>query len=387
MIDTLATTEDLDAINIILNQKFDSVTLEDGILSFLSNGIVVGTIDISTDILNAASSANQSAIDAQQSATLALNLKNQCNDLFNSCNNAKNSAISAAEISVAAKDIVESDKIATSQYKNLALGYKNAAKISEDNAKISEDAAKESETIVLSNVQTAIDAKNLALDSEQNALASETNSHNSEVAALGYKNTSESQAVISTNKALEASGYATAAANSANAYYIYNVTLGVPLTAGNYYTLTTAIAAVPTGVKKLGLTITFATSATNWETYQFTGSSITTWSTLTNWQKVVDGAILTPTEKALAEVVNVLYNKIIALEDVIKNAIFDTLQVDTLTTVKAFNYNGASLILTGTTTPSVTPDFIGQVYIKTSATVAAYIATGITNSGDWKQTT
>ena len=40
------------------------------------------------------------------------------------------------------------------------------------------------------------------------------------------------------------------------------------------------------------------------------------------------------------------------------------------------------LLITGA--PVVVPDFIGQIYIKTDATVAVYIATGVATSGDWK---
>ena len=50
---------------------------------------------------------------------------------------------------------------------------------------------------------------------------------------------------------------------------LYNITNEIPLPAGSYYTLATAIAAIPTNIRKLGLKITFQVSATNTETWEF----------------------------------------------------------------------------------------------------------------------
>ena len=340
-------------------------------------------------------------------------------------NAAVNLAMTTAEDAATAALISEG---LAEDYKDLALGYRNEAegfkntsttkateasnsaaaallseqraKTSEDNSKASELAARISETNSHnsevaagisetnshnSEVAAGISETN-AHNSEVAAGISETNSHNSEIAAQGYATTATTQAGIATTKAGEAANSAISAANSAAAYYVYNITLAVPLTAGNYYTLASAIAATPSGVKKLGLVMTFADTATTWLSYQFIGSATSGWTTASNWQRVITERTLIPDEYVIADAINVLYGKITALEDLIKNATFDTIWVDTLTTVKALNYNGASLILTGTTAPSVTPDFIGQVYIKTSSTVAAYVATGTTNSGDWKQT-
>lgn len=62
----------------------------------------------------------------------------------------------------------------------------------------------------------------------------------------------------------------------------YNVTNSVPLSAGQYYTLTTAIAAVPSALRKIGFEITFESAAGVWETYQFKGV-IENWSVLGSW--------------------------------------------------------------------------------------------------------
>ena len=49
-------------------------------------------------------------------------------------------------------------------------------------------------------------------------------------------------------------------------------------------------------------------------------------------------------EYTIAEAFNLLYRKIISLETIITNGVFKNLQVDNLTTVNAFNYNGHHLL-------------------------------------------
>lgn len=66
---------------------------------------------------------------------------------------------------------------------------------------------------------------------------------------------------------------------------IYNVDANIPLE-GQFYTSTTARSAVPTSVRKLGLIITYKTDSTTSVTEQFTGPSISAWTTETNWTSV-----------------------------------------------------------------------------------------------------
>lgn len=73
-----------------------------------------------------------------------------------------------------------------------------------------------------------------------------------------------------------------AAAELFNLVGIYNVTALQPLGSG-YYTLATSLAAVPADVRKVGLFITFESSANNWMLYQFKGSSTATWTTPSDW--------------------------------------------------------------------------------------------------------
>ena len=67
---------------------------------------------------------------------------------------------------------------------------------------------------------------------------------------------------------------------------LYNVTLAVPLTAGQYYTSTTARAAVPSGVRKRGLELLYETASGVWYCERFIGASVTTWTTSTDWEVV-----------------------------------------------------------------------------------------------------
>lgn len=91
-------------------------------------------------------------------------------------------------------------------------------------------------------------------------------------------------------------------------------------------------------------------------------------------------------EYTIAEAFNLLYRKIISLETIIANGIFKNLQVDNLTTVNAFNYNGAPLIVIGSTAPTSAPDFVGQTYVNTTAPGIVYSAKGNASVSDWKQT-
>lgn len=67
---------------------------------------------------------------------------------------------------------------------------------------------------------------------------------------------------------------------------IFNVTTALPLSIGNYYSLESAILAIDETVpekKKKGRIITFEQADRNWVTFQFIGTSITTWLTITDW--------------------------------------------------------------------------------------------------------
>lgn len=65
----------------------------------------------------------------------------------------------------------------------------------------------------------------------------------------------------------------------------YNVTMLHPLSTGQYYTLDTAIAAIPTSSRKAGLYITYRIDANNWEEAQYKLPNVTDayWNSNSNW--------------------------------------------------------------------------------------------------------
>lgn len=92
-------------------------------------------------------------------------------------------------------------------------------------------------------------------------------------------------------------------------------------------------------------------------------------------------------ELPLAEIINHLNARILALESIIKNGLFKNTQIDTADIVKSLNlYGGTNLILIRTVAPAEVPDFIGQTYVNTEAGVS-YEAVGITSVANWKQKT
>lgn len=91
-------------------------------------------------------------------------------------------------------------------------------------------------------------------------------------------------------------------------------------------------------------------------------------------------------EYTIAEAFNLLYRKIVSLETIIANGVYKNLQVDNLTSVNTFNYNGAPLTVIGNTAPSSAPDFVGQTYVNTTAPGTVYSAKGVSSVSDWKQT-
>ena len=91
--------------------------------------------------------------------------------------------------------------------------------------------------------------------------------------------------------------------------------------------------------------------------------------------------VIIPAEQVTAESLTVLNRRIEALENILANSQYSKIDV-----LDEFNIFGkTNLILFGVTSPSITPDFIGQFYINTTDGIT-YQSKGVTNSGDWKQT-
>ena len=60
------------------------------------------------------------------------------------------------------------------------------------------------------------------------------------------------------------------------------------------------------------------------------------------------------------------------------------LQINTLS-VDNLQIKGAPLFIFSDVVPAVVPDFAGQIYIKTTATAAAWIALGDSSVANWKE--
>ena len=100
----------------------------------------------------------------------------------------------------------------------------------------------------------------------------------------------------------------------------------------------------------------------------------------------VANTTLETTEEVIAETLVILKNRIDALQKIINDMILGTVQIDNLDIIKTLNLFGkTNLVLSGAAAPAIAPDFLGQLYIKTTATKAAWIATNNTAVGDWLQ--
>lgn len=105
----------------------------------------------------------------------------------------------------------------------------------------------------------------------------------------------------STQATYSANTAASNANTAAGAQNTYNITAAIPLSAGSYYTKTTARAAVPAVSRKLGLVITYATADKIWYSEKYIGTTVAGWTTESNWEQVPDAAKLTQFETDLNE--------------------------------------------------------------------------------------
>ena len=76
-----------------------------------------------------------------------------------------------------------------------------------------------------------------------------------------------------------------------NALNLYNVTSLYPLPSG-FYEHSTAILAIPSGERILGLIITYETASGAWYTERFIGTDIANWGVAANWEKLPDAGDL-----------------------------------------------------------------------------------------------
>lgn len=103
-------------------------------------------------------------------------------------------------------------------------------------------------------------------------------------------------------------------------------------------------------------------------------------------QKGVEEKIKLPVEsgeQAAAAALVELKKEVAYLKKVLSNVI-TYLQINTLS-VDSLQIKGAPLFIFSDVVPAVVPDFAGQIYIKTTATAAAWIALGDTSVANWKE--
>lgn len=103
-------------------------------------------------------------------------------------------------------------------------------------------------------------------------------------------------------------------------------------------------------------------------------------------QKGVSDKIKTPienTEQAAAASLVELKKEVEYLRGILSNVI-TYLQISTLS-VDNLQIKGAPLFIFSDVVPAVVPDFAGQIYIKTTATAAAWIALGDSSVSNWKE--
>lgn len=101
--------------------------------------------------------------------------------------------------------------------------------------------------------------------------------------AVTYDNTTSGLTSVNAKGAIDE--LATRFTEIENNVGLYNVDKNIPLGSG-YYTSTTAHAAIPIAVRKLGLIITYKTDSTTSVTEQFIGSDVSGWTTNTNWKNI-----------------------------------------------------------------------------------------------------
>lgn len=88
-------------------------------------------------------------------------------------------------------------------------------------------------------------------------------------------------------------------------------------------------------------------------------------------------------EQAAAAALVELKKEVAYLKEVLSNVI-TYLQINTLS-VDSLQIKGAPLFIFSDVVPAVIPDFAGQIYIKTTATAAAWIALGDSSVANWKE--
>lgn len=150
--------------------------------------------------------------------------------------------------------------------------------------------------------EKSILANNAAVNADLKAVLANSAASNADAKATlanAAADAANNAAVVANTSASSANNAALSAGTTTS---VYNVTVAIPLSAGVYYTKSTARAVVPVVSRKLGLVITYSTADKVWYSEKYIGSTVAGWTTESNWEQVPDAALLAQVRADLNEV-------------------------------------------------------------------------------------
>lgn len=309
----------------------------------------------------AADLAGQKAMGAQTAATNANNKAALANT---AAGNADTKAALANNAATAANDAA----VLANQRAGEALSATTAANTATGNANSATQAAKSATTQTLA-AKSATEAATLAannaadLANAKAGLADEKATAANDAATLA-----NSKATLANEKATEANNAAIAA----------NEKAGYANTQGSFAKEQGELAQTAREGIEGGLAAKIDKSSITSEL----GDS----EELVMSQKGVEEKVKLPVEsgeQAAAAALIELKKEVAYLKKVLNNVI-TYLQINTLS-VDSLQIKGAPLFIFSDVVPAVVPDFAGQIYIKTTATAAAWIALGDSSVSNWKE--
>lgn len=231
-----------------------------------------------TNANNAANAATESAEDADSAAILA-------NNAADNANTKASYAQTKGDYAKAQGDYAKAEGDYAHEQGLMAYTAANEANATNDSVQAAENLRVSAESDRVNAEANRVTQENSRISAENDRVSAE----NSRVSAESSRVTAETDRNTA-EQTRQTNETARAAAETARnvASNIYNVTLAVPLSAGQYYTSTTARAAVPAGVRKKGLELVYETAAGVWFSERFIGSDVAAWTTAANWLLIPD---------------------------------------------------------------------------------------------------
>lgn len=252
--------------------KWDFVTTADSTYLCVSDTPIIGKEVTNTTYWKCIADGKQAteAADLANAAASNADIKAR---LANGAAEAANKAaedVGALELLIAAAESArvsaESLRVSAESARVSAEGLRATA---ESNRGIAEGARVTAEGVRVTAEQDRVTAEGLRVTTEQGRVTAE-----------GLRVTAEQARALAEDLRVQAETSRNVTSN------LYNVTVQVPLPAGQFYTSTTARAAVPTSVRKRGLILTYETSSGVWYSERFKGANISTWATESDWELV-----------------------------------------------------------------------------------------------------